>query len=312
MRRSLRWIMHCARLKGQSEMWDSTCFLNGEYLKLQDAKVSVLDRGFIFGDGIYEVVPAYARKPFCMAEHLARLSRSLAAIGIANPYTEAQWQAIVAKLIASSDAPDQFVYFQVTRGVAKRDHAFPKDIKPTVFAMTTPFAPPAGELLSKGVAAITTIDNRWLRCEIKSIALLGNVLKRQEAVEAGAVEVVMFRDGLLTEGSASNIYIARDGVLLGPPKDNKILEGIRYGLMGRLAQMAGVPMQVRAISKDEVLAADEVLLSSATKEVLPVTLLDEKPVGHAAAAGKPGPVWQKLFLVYQAEKLKQCGVASKL
>jgi D-alanine transaminase len=243
-----------------------------------------------------------------MQEHLARLKRSLAAIEITNPYTDAQWQEIVGKLIASSEANDQFVYFQVTRGVAKRDHAFPKDTKPTVFAMTTPFSPPAGELLSKGVAAITTVDNRWLRCEIKSIALLGNVLKRQEAVDAGAVEVVMFRDGMLTEGSASNIYIVKDGTLLAPPKDSKILEGIRYGIMGRLAQAAGVPMQVRPITKAEVLAADECLLSSATKEVLPIAVLDEKPVN----GGKPGAVWQKLFLAYQAEKLKQCGVASKL
>jgi D-alanine transaminase len=293
-------------------MWDSTCFLNGDYLKLQDAKVSVLDRGFIFGDGVYEVVPAYNRKPFCMPEHLARLKRSLAAIEIANPYKDDQWQAIIHKLIASSEAADQFVYFQVTRGVAKRDHAFPKDVAPTVFAMTTPFAPPAGELLTKGVSAITTIDNRWLRCEIKSVALLGNVLKRQEAVDAGAVEVVMFRDGMLTEGSASNIYIVKDGTLIAPPKGSTILEGIRYGLMGQLAQAAGVPMQVRPVSKDEVLAADECMLSSATKEVLAITTLDEKPVGHGAQAGKPGPVWQKLYLAYQAEKLKQCGVAGKL
>jgi D-alanine transaminase len=297
-------------------MWDSTCYLNGEYLKLQDAKISVLDRGFIFGDGVYEVVPAYNRKPFCMAEHLARLKRSLAAIEIANPYQDDEWQAIIHKLIASSDALDQFVYFQVTRGVAKRDHAFPKGVAPTVFAMTTPFAPPAGELLAKGVSAITTIDNRWLRCEIKSVALLGNVLKRQEAVEAGAVEVVMFRDGMLTEGSASNIYVVKDGVLIVPPKShnggNTILEGIRYGLMGQLAQAAGVAMQVRPVSKAEVQTADECLLSSATKEVLPITTLDEKPVGHGAQAGKPGAVWQKLYLAYQAEKLKQCGVAGKL
>lgn len=293
-------------------MWDSTCFLNGDYLKLQDAKISVLDRGFIFGDGVYEVVPAYNRKPFCMTEHLARLKRSLAAIEIANPYKDDAWQAIIHKLIASADAPDQFVYFQVTRGVAKRDHAFPKDVAPTVFAMSTPFAPPAGEVLTKGVSAITTLDNRWLRCEIKSVALLGNVLKRQEAVEAGAVEVVMFRDGMLTEGSASNIYIVKDGVLIAPPKGHTILEGIRYGLMGQLAQAAGVPMQVRPVKKDEVLTADECMLSSATKEVLPITMLDEKPVGHGAHAGKPGPVWQKLYLAYQAEKLKQCGVAGKL
>jgi D-alanine transaminase len=288
-------------------MWDSTCFLNGQYLKLQDAKISVLDRGFIFGDGVYEVVPAYKRRPFCMTQHLARLQRSLASIQITNPYQDAQWQDIIHQLIASSDAPDQFVYFQVTRGVAKRDHAFPQGVTPTVFAMTTPFAPPAGEVLAKGINAITTLDNRWLRCEIKSVALLGNVLKRQEAVQAGAVEVVMFRDGMLTEGSSSNIYIVKDGTLLAPPKDHKILEGIRYGLMDRLAQSAGVPMQVRPISKEEVLTADECLLSSATKEVLPITALDEKPVGHGAQAGKPGPVWQKLYWAYQVEKRTQCG-----
>ncbi len=293
-------------------MWDSICYLNGQYLKLADAKVSVLDRGFIFGDGVYEVVPAYQRTPFCMDEHLARLGRSLDALGIKNPYTQDQWKAIIATLIKGHAAADQFVYFQITRGVAKRDHAFPKDLEPTVFAMTTPFTPPAGEVLEKGASAITTIDNRWLRCEIKSISLLGNVLKRQEAVEAGAVEVIMFRDGLMTEGSATNIYAVIGGTVIAPPKDNKILAGIRYGLMQRLCDAAGVPYAQRQVAKAEVFAADEILMSSATKEVLAVTTLDEKPVGHGAAAGLPGAVWKKLFNAYQQEKLKQCGVALKL
>ncbi len=288
-------------------MWDSICYLNGEYLPLGDAKISVLDRGFIFGDGVYEVVPAYNRKPFCMEEHLARLKRSLDALSIPNPHTDEEWKRIILKLIEEHPANDQFVYFQVTRGVAKRDHAFPKDVKPTLFAMTSPFAPPSGETLEKGVSVITTIDNRWLRCEIKSVALLGNVLKRQEAVEAGVIEVVMFRDGLLTEGSATNIYAVIGGKVIAPPRDNKILAGIRYGLMARLCEAAGVPYEVRPVTKAEFLAADEMLMSSATKEVLPITTCDEQPV-HG---GKPGPVWQKLFLAYQAEKMKQCGTRAE-
>jgi D-alanine transaminase len=288
-------------------MWDSICYLNGEYLPLGDAKISVLDRGFIFGDGVYEVVPAYNRKPFCMEEHLARLKRSLDALSIPNPHSDEEWKRIILRLIEQHPANDQFVYFQVTRGVAKRDHAFPKDVKPTLFAMTSPFAPPSGETLEKGVSVITTIDNRWLRCEIKSVALLGNVLKRQEAVEAGVIEVVMFRDGMLTEGSATNIYAVIGGKVIAPPRDNKILAGIRYGLMARLCEAAGVPYEVRPVTKAEFLAADEMLMSSATKEVLPITTCDEQPV-HG---GKPGPVWQKLFLAYQAEKMKQCGTRAE-
>jgi D-alanine transaminase len=288
-------------------MWDSICYLNGEFLPLADAKISVLDRGFIFGDGVYEVVPAYNRKPFCMEEHLARLKRSLDALSIPNPHTDEEWMRIIFRLIEQHPANDQFVYFQVTRGVAKRDHAFPKDVKPTLFAMTSPFAPPSGETLEKGVSVITTIDNRWLRCEIKSVALLGNVLKRQEAVEAGVIEVVMFRDGLLTEGSATNIYAVIGGKVIAPPRDNKILAGIRYGLMARLCEAAGVPYEVRPVTKAEFLAADEMLMSSATKEVLPITTCDEQPV----RGGKPGPVWQKLFLAYQAEKMKQCGTRAE-
>lgn len=292
-------------------MWDSICYLNGEYLKLQDAKISVLDRGFIFGDGVYEVVPAYQRTPFCMDEHLARLSRSLAALSIKNPYALERWKEIISKLIQSHPAEDQFVYFQITRGVAKRDHAFPSNVEPTVFAMTTAFSPPAGQMLEQGVCAITTIDNRWLRCEIKSISLLGNVLKRQEAVQAGVVEVIMFRDGLMTEGSAANIYAVIGGKVIAPPKDNKILAGIRYGLMQRLCDAAEVVYEQRQVNKAELLSADEILMSSATKEILAITQVDEKPVGQGASAGKPGPVWKKLYNAYQQEKQRQCGVMAK-
>ena len=286
-------------------MWDSICYLNGEYLALADAKVSVLDRGFIFGDGIYEVAPLYNGTPFEWAGHLARLKRSLAALSITNPLSDAAWLNLVHTLRDRNPdhAPNQFVYWQITRGVAKRDHAFPAaDTPPTVFAMSTPFAPPAGAAIEQGVAAITTIDNRWLRCEIKSISLLGNVLKRQEAVDAGAVEVIMFRDGWLTEGAAANIWLVKNGCVIAPPRDNQILEGVRMGLVQRLCAAAGVAFETRPISKAEVLAADELLLTSATKEILPITLLDEKPVG----LGKPGAVWRTLFNAYQTEKKLQC------
>ena len=286
---------------------DSICYLNGQFLPLSEAKISVLDRGFIFGDGIYEVVPLYQGQPFEWAGHMARLARSLDAISIKNPLTQAQWLALVHDLRDRNPAhgANQFIYWQITRGVAKRDHAFPTDpaLTPTLFAMSSPFTPPAGAVIEQGIQAISTIDNRWLRCEIKSISLLGNVLKRQEAVDAGAAEVIMFRDGFLTEGAAANIWMVKNGTLYSPPRDNQILEGIRMGLMQRLCAATGVPFVSRAITKAEVLAADELLLSSATKEVLPITRLDEQPVN----TGAPGPVWAKLFAAYQAEKHVQCG-----
>ena len=294
-------------------MWDSICYLNGTYLPLADAKISVLDRGFIFGDGVYEVAPLYFGKPFEWAGHLARLKRSLGAISLANPLSDAQWGELVHILAARnpSHAPHQFIYWQISRGVAKRDHAFPTaDTPPTVFAMSTPFVPPSesprGTLLDTGVAAISTVDNRWLRCDIKSISLLGNVLKRQEAVDAGAAEVIMFRDGMLTEGAAANIWVVKNGVVAGPPRDQHILTGIRVGLMQRLCDKAGLRLETRPITKAEVFAADELMLSSATKEILPITVLDERPVGLGASAGKPGSVWRMLFSAYQAEKALQC------
>ena len=293
-------------------MWDSICYLNGEYLKLQDAKISVLDRGFIFGDGVYEVVPVYQRKPFCMDEHLERLGRSLNAVSLQNPYSADRWKKIISTLIQSHTAENQFVYFQITRGVAKRDHAFPENVKPTVFAMSSPFSPPSGKILEDGVATITTVDNRWLRCEVKSISLLGNVLKRQEAVQAGVLEVIMFRDGWLTEGSSANIYAVINDQIIAPPRDNKILAGIRYGLMQRLCNAAGVVYAQRQVSKAELLNADEILMSSATKEILAVTQVDEKPVGHGPLAGRPGAIWKKLFNAYQQEKQLQCAIAPTL
>lgn len=273
---------------------DSIVYLNGEYVRLGDAKISVLDRGFIFGDGIYEVVPAYRGKPFRMAGHLARLERSLAAIDIHVDLTRDDWQALVQDMLARSGMDDCMVYIQVTRGVAKRDHGFPNNTKATVFCMVSPFKRPGADVRDHGMSAVGITDIRWLRCEIKSVSLLGNVLAKQHAVDAGVDEVVQFRDGFMSEGASCNIWLVKDGVLLAPPRSNLILEGIRYGLMEELAEKAGIRFEARPISRQEVENADELMLTSATKEVLPVTNYDGKPVGN----GLPGPVYTALRAGY--------------
>lgn len=275
---------------------DSQAYLNGEFLRLQDAKISVLDRGFIFGDGIYEVVPIYNGRGFRMAEHLARLDRSLRAVRIASPFDSAGWTNLIGELAERALTPSCVVYLQITRGVAKRDHGFPAETTPTVFGMTSPFTPPGSELREGGVSVVSFKDERWLHCEIKSVSLLGNVLAKQQAVEAGVDEVVQFRDGMMTEGSASNIWVVSGGKLLAPPRDNLILEGIRYSLMAELAAEGGVPFQMRPITRAEVEQADELLISSATREVLPILKYDGKPVG----SGKPGPVYDRLRAGYDA------------
>ncbi|SAI67166.1 class IV aminotransferase [Bordetella ansorpii] len=276
---------------------DSQVYLNGEFMRVDEAKISVLDRGFIFGDGIYDVVPVYQGKPFRVDGHLDRLQRSLAALRIAPPMDRAGWADLVRELAARCPEPYCIVYLQVTRGVARRDHGFPAaSIAPTVFGMATPFTPPTPESLARGMTAITIADERWLHCEIKSISLLGNVLAKQQALEAGVDEVVQFRDGWLTEGSSSNIWVVSGGTLLAPPRDNLILEGIRYGLLAELAQEAGVPFEARRLSRQEVLAADELLVTSAAREVQPLLMLDGKPVGD----GKPGPVFARLRAGYDA------------
>lgn len=277
---------------GQDE---AIVYLNGEFLPLDQAKVPVLDRGFIFGDGIYEVVPAYSRRPFRWPEHLARLKRSLGKIKITNPYSDAQWLTLIESLIQRHPWPNQFIYLHITRGVAKRDHAFPKDCQPTVFAMTSALQAVPEALRSEGVAAITLDDQRWLHCDIKSISLLGNVLARQAAVDADAAECIQFRDGQMTEGSSSNIWLVRGGEVIGAPVDHRILEGIRVGLIEALCKSCGIGFRTDALSRDEVFQADELLLSSATKEVLAITKLD----GRAIADGKPGPVYHKLYQAYQ-------------
>ncbi len=278
---------------------DPTIYLNGEWMPLSSAKISVLDRGFIFGDGIYEVVPAYNRRPFRLEPHLRRLLRSLAAIKIASPMTHDQWHDLFLETIARNDGEDQFIYLQVTRGVAKRDHAFPSPpVTPTVFAMSTPFQRPSEMLRTEGIAVVSLPDERWLHCDIKSTALLGNVLARQAAVDRGVAEAVMFRDGFLTEGSSANIWMIKDGILHAPLKNHLILEGVRYGLMQEVAEKLGIPVQIRRIRQAEVAQADELLLTSATREVLPIVKMDSRPVGHPSHAGKPGPLYLQLRQAY--------------
>jgi D-alanine transaminase len=282
------------------------CYLNGDYTTLPNAKISVMDRGFIFGDGVYEVVPVYGGKPFRLAQHLARLDRSLAELRIPNPMTAAGWAEVAARLLndyaQSTGQPigslDQLVYIQVTRGVAMRDHVMPKDITPTVFVMSNAMKLPSAEARSQGVTCVTADDFRWEKAHIKATSLLGAVFARQISADAGALETVMFRDGDLSEAAASNVWVVKNGKLAGSPKDNLVLEGIRYGLIEQLCQEAGVPFELRRIARDEVLAADELLLSSATKEVLPITTLDGKAVGN----GRPGPIYEKLYAGYQRAK----------
>ena len=285
---------------------DLPCYLNGEFGSLREAKVSVLDRGFIFGDGAYEVVPVYAGRPFRFAEHMARLARSLGELRIPNPMDAQQWRALVDQLIAAyamqmgkpPRGTDQLVYIQVTRGVAMRDHVMPPGLKPTVFATTNRISQPSAEDRANGVACVTADDFRWKKAHIKSTSLLGSVMARQISADAGAAETVMFRGGFLSEGAAANVWVVKGGKVLGPLKDNLVLEGIRYGLIEELCRNAGIPFELRRVARDEVFAADELLLSNASKEVLPVTLLDGRPIGN----GRPGPIYDSLYADYQRAK----------
>jgi len=277
-----------------------TIYFNGSFMPIEQAKVPVLDRGFIFGDGVYEVIPVYSRRAFRLHEHLARLQHSLDGIQLPNPHTTDEWVDILTGLIARNALEDQYLYLHITRGVAPRDHAFPNPpVAPTVFAMSNPLVHPPAALLQSGVACITAQDNRWLRCDIKSIALLPNVLLRQSAVAAGCAEAILIRDdSFLTEGAASNIFVVRDGVLLAPPKDHLMLPGITYDVLLELAAANGIPHQVRRILKEELFSADELLLTSSTREVLAVTTLDGKAVGN----GRPGAMFARMYELYQTFK----------
>jgi D-alanine transaminase len=283
-------------------MSDTTCYLNGQYLPLSEARISPLDRGFLFADGVYEVIPVYARVPFRGDEHMARFQKSFDGIGLANPHSADEWKAIIAKVIEQADFDDQAVYLQVTRGAdVKRDAAFPKtDVKPTVFVFTAPMVKPSAAMRENGVTVVSAPDIRWTRCNYKTVSLLPNAMTRQISAAAGATETVMFRDGFLTEGSASNIFVVKNGVILAVPQDNRILAGITYDVVIELAKKHGARYEVRMITETEVRSADELWVTSSTKEVLPITTLDGKAVGHGASAGKPGPVTLQMHAWYVA------------
>lgn len=273
-------------------------YLNGEYLPLNEAKVSVLDRGFIFGDGVYEVIPAYGSKALRFEHHMQRLQNSLDAVRITNPLSNEQWQNIINKLIAETDSQDQYIYLHITRGVASRDHQFPDDAQPTVFVMSSVLHPVDAKLLEKGISAVTLDDIRWQHCNIKAIALLPNILLRQQAVDKNAKEAILIRDGNMTEGAASNVFIVSNGTIKTPPKDNKLLPGITRDLVVELAKTHKMPVEETVISEKEFLSADEIWLTSSTKEILPVTQINEQQVGN----GKPGAIWQDMFQKYQDYK----------
>ncbi len=276
------------------------CYLNGEFQPLAAATISPMDRGFLFGDGVYEVIPVYSRRPFRLDEHLGRLQRSLDAIRLPNPLSSAQWHAVVSRLVAKFDADDCSLLLQVTRGpMAVRNHAFPATITPTVFCLAESLHTPPAALREQGISAISTADIRWLRCHVKATSLLANCLLRQMAVDADCAETILFRDGILTEGAASNIFVVKDGVLLAPQQNHLMLTGITYDVVLELAATHGLKTAVRDISDAEVRAADELWMTSSTKEVLPIVALDGQQVGAGETAGQPGAVFWQMYGWYQ-------------
>lgn len=272
-------------------------YLNGEFLPEKEARISVMDRGFLFGDGVYEVIPCYSGKLFRLDHHLSRLDDSLAGIRMANPHDHATWRSILEKLVAQQPHPcsEQSIYLQVTRGsTGKRDHAIPKGIQPTVFAMTMPFAEPDPKLADEGVSAVTRDDIRWHYCNIKAITLLANVLVKQEARDQGAIEAILVRDGIAHEGAASNLFIVENGVITTPPKGRCLLPGITRDLVLELARKEKLPCREEEISEQRLQRADELWLTSSTKEVVPVTHLNDLPIG----SGKPGPMFRQIAALY--------------
>jgi D-alanine transaminase len=281
-------------------MTSNIAHFNGELMPLERISISPLDRGFIFGDGVYEVIPVYEGAMLRGREHFERLQRSMDEIQLRNPHGVDEWLEITRELLAHHPG-NQSVYIQVTRGAPrKRDHVMPKDLTPTVFMMAQPLASPSREAVENGVACITHEDFRWSKCHIKSTSLLGNILARQLSADVGATETILLRDGMLTEASSSNVFVVKNGVVAAPPQDHLILLGITYDLVTRLAAEGAVRLDIRAVTEAELRDADEVWLSSSTKEVLAVTTLDGRPVG----SGKPGPAFRRMHALYQEYKTR--------
>ncbi|PPK77249.1 D-alanine transaminase [Methylobacter tundripaludum] len=276
-------------------MDNKTVYLNGQYLPLADAKVSVMDRGFLFGDGIYEVIPSYSGSLFHFQEHMERLENSLSSIRLANPHDRAQWLEILTPLLDTS--LDQYIYLQITRGIdSKRDHTFPENVTPTVFAMCSNIVPLAN--LDSGVKAISVDDSRWELCNVKATTLLANILLRQQAVEKGCAEAILVKDGYVTEGAASNIFAVIDGILITPPQGSEILPGITRNVILEIARENNIPYSEDIISLDALKTASEIWLTSSTREIVPVVQLDNETIAN----GKPGPIWRIMNQLFQAYK----------
>lgn len=277
----------------------SPAYLNGRFLPVQEASVPVMDRGFLFGDGVYELIPVYGGRVFRIDQHLRRLERSLSETGIPNPYPRERWREVAAELVRRAGPADLSVYLQVTRGVASlRDHAFPEAVTPTVFAMATPLSRPRQAWLEAGISAVVLEDIRWRRCDIKGISLLANVLLRERAVELDAVEAILVRDGHVTEGAASNVIVVRDGVLQSPANGPELLAGVTRDLVLELARVDGLPVEERVLPREALATADEIWVTSSSKEILAVTRLDGQGVG----TGRPGPLWQRVHALFQTYK----------
>lgn len=266
------------------------CYLNGEYVALRDARISPLDRGFLFSDSVYEVLPVFGGRMFLFREHFDRLARSLREIRLDNPHTHEQWRGILDQLIVRNGSSDCYVYLQVSRGMEYgRNHAFPAVVEPTVFAMASPLPVFTDAQRAAGLSAITVEDFRWGRCDIKSTALLANVLMKQQAADAGASEAIIVREGEVLEGSSTSVFVVKNGVLATPPNSHSILPGTTRDAALSLATNV-MPAEIRSVSLDELRAADEVWISAATRDVLPVTRIDGAPIG----AGRPGPAWLRM------------------
>jgi D-alanine transaminase len=273
-------------------------YLNGKFLPVERAQISVMDRGFIFGDGVYEVIPVYGGHLFRLEQHLRRLARSLAEIRMPDPLSGDEWRWCLQEVVRRNGDGEQSVYMQITRGVAPRDHAFPEEIKPTVYISSSALKPLTADVAEHGVAAVSLPDIRWQRCDIKAITLLPNILLRQQAIDQGAVEAILVRDGQVYEGAASNLFIVKDGILITPPKGAYLLPGITRDLVLELAQVHGIDHREATITPQDLTVAEEVWLSSSSREILPVTLLDHRTVG----GGRPGPLWRRMMSLYQDYK----------